>query len=183
MSAWVYVSPVCNTKTVLKQVRIWFKFLILWGSVISCWRNQLFSKMYVAIAESGMPSAVRKLESTKWCRCFQWLHCASSWSLLNVGLHLQKEVPVCSIRAAFPVSQAAAQSKVSTVSLLIYLCHNPKKVCDGEKQLHRAEYSRLQGEFLGTKNMWVEWVAEEQQRSHGNQNFLRSKRFKSFNGE
>lgn len=83
MSAWVCVSPVCNTETVLKQVRIWFKSLSLWGCLISCWRNQLFSRMCVTSAESGVPSAVRKPGFTKWCLCFQWLHCIFSWSLLD----------------------------------------------------------------------------------------------------
>lgn len=124
MSAWVYVSPVCNTEIVLKQVRIWFKSLSLWGSLISCWRNQLFSKMYVTVAEWGVPSAVRKLDSTKWCLCFRWLHCISSWSLLNVGLHFEREVLVCSVRAA-------AQGKASTVFLLIHLCSNPQNCVTG----------------------------------------------------
>lgn len=83
MSAWVCVSPVRNTETVLKQVRIWFKSLSLWGCLTSCWRNQLFHKMCVTSAESGVPSAVRKLGFTKWCLCFPWLHCISSWSLLH----------------------------------------------------------------------------------------------------
>lgn len=42
---------------------------------------------------------------------------------------------------------------------------------DREKQLHRAQDSSLQSEFLGTKNVWGD---------SGNWNFLRSKRFKSF---
>lgn len=161
MSARVCVSPVCNTETVLKQVRIWFKSLSLWGCLISCWRNQLFSRMCVTSAESGVPSAVRKLGFTKWCLCFQWLHCISSGSLLDhritecsklegihkghrtapritkcaamdVGLYFGRGVLVCSVRATLSVSQTAV-GEVSVVFLFIHLCNIPKKVCDREK--------------------------------------------------
>lgn len=97
------------------------------GVLVSCRRYQLFSKMYVTVAESGVPPAVRKLDSTKWCLCFRGLHYISSWSLLNVGLRFEREVLVCSVGEALIVSQIAAQGKVSRLFLLIRLCNNSKK--------------------------------------------------------